>query len=75
MSTVAEIQEAISKLSDREQKALARWFAEVRADVWDAQIEHDIESGRLEHLAEEALGEFGAGRTKAFPPDEKPSNQ
>ncbi len=66
MSTVAEIQEAISKLPEREQKTLARWFARVRADAWDAQIEQDIQSGRLEHLAEEALEEFGAGRTKAL---------
>ena len=75
MSTVAEIQEAITKLPEREQKALARWFAEIRADAWDAQIEQDIESGRLEHLAEEALEEFGAGRTNAFPPNEEPGNR
>ena len=75
MSIVTEIQQAIIKLPEAEQKALARWFAEVRAHAWDAEIEEDIASGRLEHLAEEALGEFGAGRTKPFPPDEEPSNR
>jgi len=73
--SVAEIQQAIVKLPEPEQKALARWFAEVRADVWDAEIERDVASGQLEHLAEEALEEFRAGRTKTFPPDEKSSNQ
>ena len=67
MSTVVEIQEAIARLPEPDQRALARWFAEMRADAWDAQIGEDIKAGRLDHLAEEALHEFAAGRTKAFP--------
>ena len=70
---MGEIQEAIAKLPELEQRALARWFAEMRADLWDKQIEQDIDAGRLGHLAEEALEEFAGGRTTAFPPDEKPS--
>lgn len=75
MSTVIEIQEAIAKLPELEQRALARWFAEMRADIWDKQIEEDIHAGRLDHLAEEALKEFADGRTTAFPPNEKPGQR
>jgi hypothetical protein len=64
MSGVAEIQQAIIKLSDREQRALARWFAEVQADAWDAQIEDDIVSGRLDYVIAQAEVDIAAGRTK-----------
>ena len=74
MSTVVEIQNAITKLPESDQRVLARWFAEVRSEVWDSQIEEDIGAGRLDPLAEEALEEFRAGQTKAFPPDEKPGH-
>jgi hypothetical protein len=73
VSTVVEIQQAITRLPESEQRCLARWFAEVLSDAWDGQIEKDIAAGRLDHLAEEALEEFRARQTRAFPPDEKPS--
>jgi hypothetical protein len=73
VSTVVEIQQAIARLPESEQRCLARWFAEVLSDAWDGQIENDMVAGRLDHLAEEALEEFHTGQTKAFPPDEKPS--
>ncbi len=38
MSTVAEIQHAITRLSPAEQRQLARWFEEALEDAWDAQI-------------------------------------
>ena len=59
MSTVTEIQQAIIRLPDREQKALARWFAEVRADAWDAQIERDANSGKLDQLYHQLTKENG----------------
>ena len=74
MSTVIEIQEAIARLSESEQRALARWFAAAFSDAWDSQIEGDIVAGRLDHLAEEAVAEFRAGQTRAFPPDEQPGH-
>lgn len=64
MSTVAEIQAEIQKLSHTEQRKLAQWFAEIQADAWDAQIEEDINAGRLDHLIAQAEADIAAGRTK-----------
>ena len=64
MSTVAEIQAEIEKLSHAEQRQLAQWFAEIQAGAWDAQIEEDIQAGRLDHLIAQAEADIAAGRTK-----------
>ena len=64
MSTVAKIRAEIEKLTHGEQRELAKWFAEMQADAWDAQIEEDIHAGRLEHLIVQAETDIAAGRTK-----------
>jgi hypothetical protein len=64
MSTVAEIQAEIERLTHAEQRELAQWFAEMQADAWDAQIEDDIHAGRLDHLIAQAEADIAAGRTK-----------
>lgn len=64
MSTVTEIQDAITKLPEGEQRQLSRWLAELFADAWDAQIEDDIRAGRLDHLIAQAENDIAAGRTK-----------
>ena len=64
MSTVSEIQEAITRLSAAEQRQLARWFEEALEDVWDNQIEEDIKAGRLNDLIAQAEADIAAGRVK-----------
>ncbi len=64
MSTIAEIQTEITKLSQPERRELADWLAEIEADAWDAQIEEDIKAGRLDHLIAQAEADIAAGRTK-----------
>lgn len=34
--------------------------------VWDRQLERDVEAGKLDALADEALREHAAGKTKPF---------
>jgi len=48
MSSVKEIEMAISKLSRNDLTELEAWFAEFAADAWDHQIEQDAKSGRLD---------------------------
>ena len=64
MSTVTEIQQAITRLSMAEQRQLARWFEEALEDAWDAQIQGDIKAGRLNDLIARAETDIAAGRVK-----------
>ena len=61
MSTVKEIEEAISHLSEEEYKAFRAWFEEYENQQWDSQFKKDVESGRLDTMAQEALKEYEAG--------------
>ena len=50
MSTVKDIEAAISSLSPEDFSALRDWFTKVDEDRWDRQIEADARSGRLDAL-------------------------
>jgi len=62
MSTVQDIEAAVSKLSAEDLSAFRRWFTEFDAEAWDKQFEWDAKAGRLDVLAGEALRDFHAGR-------------
>jgi hypothetical protein len=62
MSTVAEIEAAISRLSRQELVAFRDWFKEFDAEAWDRQFEEDVKAGKLDALADEALGDLREGR-------------
>jgi hypothetical protein len=61
MSTVQEIQEAVSQLPQEDLAAFRVWFAEFDAMLWDRQLEADAAAGRLDQLAEEALNDLRKG--------------
>jgi hypothetical protein len=62
MSTIDDIEQAVSQLSAQELAAFRAWFAEFDAAAWDEQFEADAAAGRLDHLADEALREDQEGR-------------
>lgn len=62
MSTVAEIEAAISKLSRKDLVAFRDWFKEFDAEAWDRQFEEDAKAGKLDALADEALRDLREGR-------------
>jgi hypothetical protein len=62
MSTVPEIESAISKLSREELSVFRAWFEDFDAEAWDRQFEEDAKSGRLDTLADEALRDLREGR-------------
>jgi hypothetical protein len=62
MSTVQEIESAVSNLSQDQLAAFRAWFLEFDADAWDRQFEEDAAAGRLGALAEEALRDSREGR-------------
>ena len=64
MTKLEQIEKSVAELSPDELKAFAAWFEALQADMWDRQIETDAKSGRLDKLAEQALADHLAGRTR-----------
>jgi len=62
MSTIAEIEDAVRRLSPDDLAAFREWFVQLDAEAWDRQIEEDVAAGRLDSLAEEALEDLRQGR-------------
>ena len=64
MTKVEKIEQDIRKLDRKELLAFRRWFREYDSDEWDRQIEEDVRAGKLDKIAEEALAEHRAGKSK-----------
>jgi hypothetical protein len=64
MTTVKEIEQAVTKLPKRKLKHFTSWFEEFDAKIWDEQIEKDVKEGRLDKLAEKALKEYEKRKCK-----------
>ncbi|MBI3933177.1 MAG: hypothetical protein HY316_00700 [Acidobacteria bacterium] len=64
MSNVKSIADRIRELSAEELVAFRDWFVQFNAESWDRQFEADVKSGKLENLAERALRDHAAGRSK-----------
>lgn len=66
MTSVQRLVKELRGLSRNERKSLRRWFERFDAAAWDAEFEADAKRGRLDRLAERALREHGAGKSKAL---------
>jgi len=64
MNTVDAITTAIAELSPDKVAQIRAWLNERAEQEWDSQIEQDERAGRLNALAEHALAEHRAGRTR-----------
>ena len=64
MSTVAEIESALSQLPVKDARAVADWLQEYLDAKWDKQMDEDIAAGRLDPLWEKAKADIAAGRVK-----------
>ncbi|TLD68815.1 hypothetical protein FEM03_21005 [Phragmitibacter flavus] len=64
MSTVAEIEKAISLLPSEDFLMLGRWFDEQRNLRWDGQMDRDAEFGALDFLADELDGHLSNGEVR-----------
>lgn len=64
MTTIDEIEKAVTRLSPDELGRLRAWIEQLQATEFDNQIERDILAGKLDWLAEEALAEHAAGKTR-----------
>ena len=64
MTTIHEIEKAVSALPSNELEQFRKWFDEFDAKVWDKQFENDVMSGRLDKIAENAIADFDKGKFK-----------
>ena len=64
MSSIQEIEQAVTRLSSKELARFRQWFDEYDAKAWDEQFERDAKSGKLDDLAEKAIADFRAGKFK-----------
>ena len=51
---------------ERDVRDLREWFAEFDAAEWDRQLEEDVASGKLDRLADAALADHNAGRSRTL---------
>ncbi len=64
MGKVESIEQQVQALSREELAQFRAWFLEFDWAAWDRQIEHDVRDGKLEGLAQRALHDHAAGKTK-----------
>lgn len=64
MSDLEKLESEVQSLSEEELATFRAWFEEYDWKIWDAQLENDAAEGGLDSLAEAALSDHEAGRTK-----------
>jgi len=62
MTTVAEIQNAIQTLPEKDFDVFSSWFDSYEEKHWDHQIKRDQKSGPLRNLMDRARADFEAGK-------------
>ncbi len=62
--TLKEIEQAIAQLPKDQLAEFRAWYEKFDSDAWDRQIEEDIAAGKLDALADAAIADHKAGRTK-----------
>jgi hypothetical protein len=66
MSTVLEIEEAVTKLPEHDFQTFAAWFDQTRASRVDKALESAILGGQFDEMAARALRDHQAGKTIAL---------
>lgn len=62
--SVEELEKAIVKLSSKERARLLHLLEEMDAGEVDAALEDEIRAGKFDVLADQALADHAAGKTK-----------
>jgi hypothetical protein len=64
MTTLEDIEKAVTELPADQLAKFRTWFEEFEAARFDERIERDARAGRLDELAEQALADFRGGRAR-----------
>jgi len=63
-ATVEEIENVIMQLPQEQLKIFRAWYENFDSDKWDEQIKNDVLTGKLDALAEAAIADHKAGKSK-----------
>jgi len=66
MTKVEQIEQDVRQLSERELATFRAWFTEFDAATWDQKLEADVIAGLLDALADFALDDHVAGRSRTL---------
>ena len=61
---VEEIENDIAQLDPDQLRRFRAWYEQFDSDAWDEEIEKDALGGKLEALADSAIAEHKAGKSK-----------
>ena len=64
MSKVKDLEQQVQALSPEELAQFREWFLEFDWAVWDRELEQDVRAGKLDAMAEKAIQDYKAGKTK-----------
>ncbi len=64
MTKIEKLERDIRGLSAKELATFREWFAAFDAAAWDQQLEADVKAGKLDSLADAALADHRAGRSR-----------
>lgn len=64
MTTIKEIERAISNLPKDELAKFRAWYNKFDAQQWDLQFEKDALEGKFDNLANEAIEDYEKGNFK-----------
>ena len=64
MAKVEKLEHAVRNLTAKELATFREWFATFDAAAWDKQLEEDVKAGKLDAMADAALADHRAGRSR-----------
>jgi len=59
-----EVEKVVAQLPPWQLRRFRAWYEKFDSDAWDEQIEEDSFSGKLDALAEAAIADHKAGKTR-----------
>jgi len=64
MTKIEKLEREIRGLTAKELATFREWFAAFDAVAWDHQLEEDVKAGKLDAVADAALADHRAGRSR-----------
>ena len=64
MTKIEKLVRDVRALSETELVRFREWFAEFDAAAWDRQLDEDVQAGKLDAMADAALADHRAGRSR-----------